>query len=69
MIEMPLCMNCKHYRKNAPGLTCDAFPAGIPDPILESDQDHRKPIDGDHGIVFDPIDPAKRIPSSLPKKV
>jgi len=35
--------------------TCDAFWNGIPQKILDSG-DHREPIEGDHGIRFDPVD-------------
>ena len=35
-------------------LTCDAFPQRIPDAILESKVDHRQPVEGDHGIQFEP---------------
>lgn len=59
------CLLCKHLSfvpKGRPefkgmrdyGLIyhCDAFPDGIPD-IVYSGDDHRKPIDGDHGIQFE----------------
>jgi len=32
--------------------TCAAFPDGIPTPIIENEQDHRKPIAGDGGVTF-----------------
>jgi len=34
-------------------MTCDAFPAGIPDPILDSVVDHRTDYQDDNGIVFE----------------
>lgn len=54
------CDACTHLRPrtdeqwaaDAP-FTCDAFPAGIPDPIYDNELDHRAPIDGDHGIQFE----------------
>lgn len=45
---------CAHLRDgdlDAP-ITCDAFPQGIPDAILDNEVDHRQPVDGDHGIQF-----------------
>jgi hypothetical protein len=30
--------------------TCEAFPDGIPDDVLENRLDHRQPVSGDHGI-------------------
>jgi hypothetical protein len=33
-------------------MTCDAYPRGIPDAILTSKADHRKPYRGDHGLQF-----------------
>lgn len=34
---------------------CAAFMEGIPDAILEGEVDHRSPVDGDHGIQFEPL--------------
>lgn len=53
----PQCYYCKHFhladkQKNA----CDAFPDGIPGGVFLNLLDHRKPIDGDHGIQFEPKD-------------
>lgn len=39
-------------------MKCRAFPGGIPDVILENQIDHRSPVEGDHGIRFDPTTPA-----------
>lgn len=53
-----LCRFCKHMHSDS--LSCDAFPARIPDEIryanLETDTmpyDHRKPYPGDSGIRFE----------------
>jgi hypothetical protein len=35
-------------------MTCNAFPKGIPDKIIDGEQQHTSPIEGDHGIIFEP---------------
>lgn len=56
----PICIECVYFRRNGKGLTCKAFPKGIPDDILFSRHDHRQAFEGDRGIVFeqDPERPA-----------
>ena len=51
-IDKILCNRCKHRRK---GITCDAFPNGIPIEIIRSGE-HFLPVDGDNGIVFEEKD-------------
>jgi hypothetical protein len=46
----PMCYTCIHLQ---PGMTCDAFPEGIPDEIAESAADHRLPYPGDNGIQYE----------------
>lgn len=46
----PVCRQCIHYHGN---LTCKAFPEGIPDVVIMDGNDHTKPIEGDHGILFE----------------
>ena len=46
------CQKCKHLNKD--GISCDAFPDVIPQDILASVFDHRKPWPGDNGILFEP---------------
>jgi hypothetical protein len=36
--------------------TCDAFPRGIPDVIWLADRGHRKPVFGDNGLTYTPVD-------------
>lgn len=45
-----LCGTCSHL---GPGLSCRAFPDGIPGPILEGRADHREPYPGDHGVRYE----------------
>ncbi len=47
---MSYCRGCKHY---AGYERCKAFPRGIPQPILDRIDDHRKPIEGDMGIQYE----------------
>lgn len=51
----PVCVRCVHYRGGSEaGLTCAAFPEGIPQSVIIEGNDHREPIVGDHGIRFAP---------------
>lgn len=45
----PLCLSCLRFKK---GWTCEAFPKGIPNAIINNEVDHRNPVDGDHGLQF-----------------
>lgn len=69
------CCRCKHHHFLTK--TCAAFPDGIPAAIWNAADGHRSPVDGDHGIQFDPrdmVDPLTRtrdyyeIPDFLLKK-
>ncbi len=49
----PLCFHCVHRRfEPVRGTHCAAFPEGIPEDIRKLRADHRRPLDGDHGIQF-----------------
>jgi hypothetical protein len=53
-IAPPICSGCTHLRGDLRDPRCDAFPGGIPNEILLSKADHRKPFPGDNGIQFEP---------------
>jgi hypothetical protein len=57
-IVAPICLGCVLFHQNSSGMSCDAFPQGIPIEIVTSQVDHRQPVDGDHGRRFVPVDDA-----------
>lgn len=62
----PICMGCTRYRRDRGRQVCGAFPDGIPQDILMSNVDHRKPYPGDNGLRFSPrtaddVDYAERL--------
>lgn len=59
----PICYGCAHFMSNnLEGLTCDAYPDGIPIEIITGENDHREPYSGDHGIQFEPLETADEEP-------
>ena len=50
-IDKGICNQCEHLFIN--GITCIAYPKGIPDKILTGEINHRKPYKGDNGIQFE----------------
>lgn len=68
LINPPICCWCKHLHQQPSGtplstiFECDAYPDGVPDEILSSKVDHRKPYDGDNDIQYvGPSQTAQRI--------
>jgi hypothetical protein len=54
-----ICHLCRHLDRNAPvGMSCAAFPRGIPFPVRIGVFDHRNPHPADGGIQFEPTDEA-----------
>lgn len=56
MDRRPICYGCRHL-KDKVNFKCDAFPGGIPVEILGNKTDHRKPVEGDNGIIFEAKSP------------
>jgi hypothetical protein len=54
-----VCSGCVHFRSSAfvdrGARTCEAFPNGIPAPIWNGQNTHRRPYPGDRGIVYEPL--------------
>lgn len=53
------CSTCLHNRGD---LTCAAFPLRIPTSILRNEDDHRRAVENDHGIRWEPRDPDAKHP-------
>lgn len=46
---------CPYCARLRPGwVTCDAFPNGIPDKLLNGREKHGAPYEGDGGLLFKP---------------
>jgi len=60
-ISMPICLLCKNYDEGSTDKNrCKAYPNGIPQNILHSEHDHRKPFGREkkrdkEPILFEPI--------------
>jgi hypothetical protein len=57
-IVMPKCATCLLYLG---GRSCIAFPKDdeIPDEIWSGENDHSKPVKGDHGFQYRPLEDAE----------
>lgn len=55
------CMTCARAHAFSPigRETCDAFPQGIPESIWLATKGHRKPVPGDNGLTYTPVDGAE----------
>ena len=56
MVIFSKCVDCKRMRKEGDKFVCEAFPKEIPDEVFWNKKDHTKAIEGDNGIMFEPID-------------
>jgi hypothetical protein len=55
------CFECSNYICD---LACQAFPKGIPDEIMQGENDHTTPLpDQGNDIVFEPIAPMTAKPN------
>jgi hypothetical protein len=53
------CFRCKHLKAERPDSlypNCKAYPDRIPIEVFTNAVMHTKPLAGDHGIQFEPID-------------
>lgn len=50
LARIPACGTCKW--KHSGSATCTAFPNGIPDFILDGENQHLKPVPGNQGIQY-----------------
>jgi hypothetical protein len=48
------CATCEWLITSGEGLTCEAFPDGIPEEIVTGQVDHSIPYGGDGGLVYLP---------------
>jgi len=61
VVLTPLCKQCRHWSElDFSGYKCKAFPNGIPEEIITSEHDHRKPYPGDNGIRYEPANGPSR---------
>ena len=55
-IRPPLCIDCLFfYSLNHDGFKCKAYPAGIPEDIINGETKHTQHIPGDRGYYFVPF--------------
>jgi hypothetical protein len=59
-LDIPQCSICIHFDPSRRDITaCAAFPDGIPGDIILNEIDHRDPVEGDHGVRFEPEEGAQ----------
>lgn len=51
-----VCSHCRHFDAESVKRACRAFPGGIPVSIWEGRNDHTRPVPGDNGIQFEPVE-------------
>lgn len=56
-VATPLCQYCRNRNDDEPW-RCRAFPEEIPQAIIRSQVDHRLPVEGDNGVLFEADSPA-----------
>ena len=54
-MRLMICRLCDRFLF-ASDFRCIAFPSGIPQEIINGENSHRSPVEGDHGLQFKPID-------------
>jgi hypothetical protein len=48
------CWGCRHYLRTGPNRRCEAFEGRIPEEIWNGSNPHTAPVEGDHGLTFEP---------------
>ena len=64
--ELGICATCA--RRESPS-TCEAFGNGIPIAVLIGELDHHEPIDGDGGLMYEPITEQGGVPAKAALKL
>lgn len=59
-LERTVLVSCAYCLRFKGSEKCDAFPGGIPKPILQGIEYHLKPYENDNGLQFLPIDDSMR---------
>lgn len=47
------CLNCRNFHRKGPGVSCSAYPFGIPYDIRSGETAHDMPIAGDNGVQWE----------------
>lgn len=62
------CDSCKHYLGDTPRPRCEAYPQGINREIIMNLVLHTRPIPGDKGIVWEPVDKSTPPPRQMSRE-